>query len=69
MILTPFPLIKNSPEPKTNQESSQNSLRHLAGVPPRQALQTKPRNWVTTHASPGGQDCAARRFLFRNLEM
>jgi len=23
----------------------------------------KPKNWVQTHASPGGSSCAARRFL------
>jgi len=38
----------------------------LTGVHHRQAIETKPRNWVTDNTPPGGKDHAARRFRFRN---
>jgi len=42
---------------------SQNSLRRLAVVHHRQAVQPKPRKWVIKDMSPGVTFLAARWFL------
>ena len=51
---------------RNTSKSNQFDLRRLAGVHHRQAVQPKTQNLCCNHVSPGGQGCAARRFLFRN---
>jgi len=38
----------------------------MAGVHHRQAVQPKTQNLGCSHVSPSSQECAARRFLFKN---
>jgi len=57
---------QNHHKTRNTSKSNQFDLRRLAGVHHRQAVQPKTQNLCCSHVSPGGQGCAARRFLFRN---
>jgi len=54
----------NPKTPKLNQ----NWFASPDGCSSPPSSSSKPRNWVDSHVSPGGQARTARRFLIWNLE-